>query len=222
MHPAGRLLPHIFLARFHRSVDLASRRTKATARLGMHVRCTISQEYVLQGDVGSFLEWKDDVQLQCFVQWRGCGRSFWVHFSSIEILPPDPVHMHLLSVQECHNKFKDFPIQKRNYFRDDFQWSVYLKSILSNGVAVKCVQDFELIRKGDFGRFVRLNNNYPPCLVEWKDFGGQYWVPYQSIEIKTVDSFTPMRIPEEGFKNQKRGKSKKKKTGHGRLVVRKT
>jgi hypothetical protein len=41
MHSAGRLPPRIFLARFHRSADLASRRTKATARLGMYVRFAI-------------------------------------------------------------------------------------------------------------------------------------------------------------------------------------
>jgi hypothetical protein len=41
MRSAGKFLPHIFIARFRRPVDLASRRTKTTARLGTHVRCTI-------------------------------------------------------------------------------------------------------------------------------------------------------------------------------------
>jgi hypothetical protein len=38
---AGKFLPHIFITRFRRPVDLASRRTKTTVRLGIHVRCAI-------------------------------------------------------------------------------------------------------------------------------------------------------------------------------------
>jgi hypothetical protein len=41
MRSAGKFLPHIFITRFRRPVDLASRRTKTTARLGTHVRCAI-------------------------------------------------------------------------------------------------------------------------------------------------------------------------------------
>jgi hypothetical protein len=41
MRSAGKFLPHIFITRFRRPVDLASRRTKTMARLGTHVRCTI-------------------------------------------------------------------------------------------------------------------------------------------------------------------------------------
>jgi hypothetical protein len=41
MRSAARFLPHILITRFRRPVDLASRRTKTTAQLGMHVRCTI-------------------------------------------------------------------------------------------------------------------------------------------------------------------------------------
>jgi hypothetical protein len=41
MRSAGRLLPHIFITRFRRPVDLASRRTKTMARLGIHVRWAI-------------------------------------------------------------------------------------------------------------------------------------------------------------------------------------
>jgi hypothetical protein len=68
-------------------------------------------------------------------------------------------------------------------FEHEGQYAEYCKSILQPGMLIRAVNTYESIQAGDIGEFVQHNAGYPPCQIQWRGYGGSYWLYWRDIEI---------------------------------------
>ena len=66
-------------------------------------------------------------------------------------------------------------------------WEIYLKSVLREGMVLKCIKTHNEVQVGDYGPYLQhVHNATPPCQVQWTSCGRTYCVYWENVEIDEV------------------------------------
>jgi hypothetical protein len=68
-------------------------------------------------------------------------------------------------------------------FEHEGQYAEYCKNVLIPGMKIRSVRAYENVPEGDIGTFVQHNSGYPPCQVNWQNYGSTYWLYWRDLEI---------------------------------------